>query len=118
MVQTRDYWLTKKFSDPKRYPYGIGRSGDFTISQSQQLEQHGAFINALLNDAVADPNEDDIQLKQAIAGGNANFSPLSQVWLKYVSTHHEKISVSSSAKVIDSDDDEIVDSEDWIDDED
>ena len=108
-MNTRSYWLSKRFSDPKRYPYGLSRSGDFTISQSQLLESQGNLIQALLRDEVADPTQEDMALKKAIQAGDIQFNNLASTWIKYASTHHEKISVSSSAKS-----EETVD-DDWID---
>ncbi|WP_196139984.1 DUF413 domain-containing protein [Aliikangiella sp. G2MR2-5] len=108
-MKPRDYWLSRRFQDPRRYPYGIARSGDFTIAQSEMLERNGNLIEALLKGEVENPNEEDIQLKDAILKGDIQFSPLVQTWLKYSTTHHTKISISSSAKSEEDTDD------DWVD---
>lgn len=95
-MNTREYWLTRKFSDPAKFPYGIARAGDFTISQSKIIEANGELIRALLNEQVTNPTAEDLKLCDAIKTGDASFSEVAKIWLKYSGTKHVKISVASS----------------------
>ncbi|MGX5175475.1 DUF413 domain-containing protein [Aliikangiella sp. IMCC44653] len=116
-MQTREYWLSKRFADFRRYPYGFSRSGDFTIRQSQLLEQNGVFIQALLNGEVSNPTSDDQELLQALLNSQKEYSEIASIWIKYRQINHIKISVSASAREAASDEDEelAVDIEDWDD---
>ncbi|WP_444996524.1 DUF413 domain-containing protein [Aliikangiella sp. IMCC44359] len=104
----RDFWTQKRFSDNTKFPYGFSRSGDFTLKQSQLLEENGQFIIALLKNEVTNPSEEDIQLKDAILTGNKQYSELAKVWLKYNEMNRRKISVSSSTSKMD-----IAEVDDW-----
>ncbi|MET1255882.1 DUF413 domain-containing protein [Aliikangiella maris] len=112
-MQTREFWLQKKFSDIAKFPYGFSRSGDFTIAQSMQLESNGNLIRALLNGEVSDPTDSDIELKNAIISANRDYSELAKIWIKYAGTHRSKISVSSSSSKNEFDESD----SDWVSDE-
>ncbi len=119
-MNTREFWLSKRFSDVRRYPYGFSRSGDFTIRQSTILEQYGYLLTALINDEVSDPTPEDLELKQALLNNQPEYSEIVSIWLKYRTINHIKISVSSSAKVADLDDNDdeelVTDLDEWDDD--
>jgi len=82
-MMTREYWLSKGFQDRSSYPYGLSRSGDFTIRQSQLLEDNGTFIQALLNDQVVNPTKDDLLIRELICSGSDSDDELVNAWLKY-----------------------------------
>lgn len=80
---TREYWRNKSFQDRFNYPYGFSRSGDFTIKQSQLLEENGSLIEALLRDEVINPVKEDLILKKLILAGSNTDDELVNTWLKY-----------------------------------
>jgi uncharacterized protein len=115
-MNTREYWLSKKYFDLKKFPYGFSRSGDYTIEQSQKIESHGMLITALLDGQVSNPTEDDLMLVQQIRSGNAENNELAKLWLKYLGINRMKISVSSSAtkeSAIELDEESWSDDESW-----
>jgi uncharacterized protein YifE (UPF0438 family) len=83
MKQTRDYWLSREFSDNSSFPYGIARSGDFTIRQSEILNTKGALISALIKNEVLDPNSEDRRLKKSILANGSGQDEIAATWLMY-----------------------------------
>ena len=80
---TRKQLVRRVFTDPKNYPYGFARSGDFSINESRALEQHGALIAALLDGITLPKSEEDFAYI-AVAMGDIPPSTLAQrAWLKY-----------------------------------
>ena len=45
--------VTRRFFDDKNYPRGFSRHGDYTIKESQVLEQYGQAFKALEKEFVA-----------------------------------------------------------------
>ena len=93
-MDTREYWLSRKFSDNKRFPYGFSKSGDFTLAESALLESNGQLISALLEDQVNNPNATDKKLLKAILSGAAeSTNDIARVWLKYQRINHARVSL-------------------------
>ncbi|MFD0966204.1 DUF413 domain-containing protein [Seminibacterium arietis] len=44
---TESFSVTRRFFDDKNYPRGFARHGDYTIKESQVLEQYGQAFKAL-----------------------------------------------------------------------
>lgn len=79
---------TRRFHDPKNYPYGFSRSGDFTIAESRALSEYGALLQAL-TDGVIEPASDSEENILAVAQGNAlPQTSVERVWLKYLKRIH------------------------------
>jgi len=111
-MQTREFWLGKRFEDRKKFPYGFSRSGDFTIKQSEILEKYGYLMSALVAGDVSDPNEEDKAFLEALEKWPDTDHPWAKIWHKYKSINRHLITASSSCKeVVDMDDDEIFDAE-------
>ena len=110
-MQTREYWLGRRFYDKQRYPFGFSRAGDFSIGQSKLLEEHGELIKALLEGQVSNPTIEDLQLKESIENNDSvNAGELGRTWLKYTSVKREIVTVSaSSSETVNQDDLEWVD---------
>ena len=41
MIMAASFSVTRRFFDDKNYPRGFSRHGDYTIKESQVLEQYG-----------------------------------------------------------------------------
>ncbi len=80
---TRDSLITRQFSDPKHYPYGFSRSGDFSISESKLLQQHGSLIAALVDGKLAPETEDDHGYLAAAFGQREPANAVERAWVKY-----------------------------------
>ena len=47
MIMAASFSVTRRFFDDKNYPRGFSRHGDYTIKESQVLEQYGQAFHAL-----------------------------------------------------------------------
>lgn len=80
---TRLDLLKRMFNDPKHYPYGFSRSGDFSITESKALNQYGCLIAALVDGKFKAETEEDERFL-AIAYGKATpESAAEKAWSKY-----------------------------------
>lgn len=80
---TRDSLKKRLFSDPKNYPYGFSRSGDFSISESKALGQEGAYIAALVDGEIKPEDETEQALLDAALGLTQPTTPALRAWVKY-----------------------------------
>jgi uncharacterized protein YifE (UPF0438 family) len=95
MKQKREYWLSREFSDDSFFPYGIARSGDFTIRQSEILETRGELISALIRGKVLDLNIKDRGLKKSILENDSEQGEVAATWLKYLRLKSKSQTVQS-----------------------
>ncbi len=87
--RSRCYWLGKKFSDNKKFPYGFSRSGVFSLNQSEVLESKGCLMQALLNGVVENPSREDLEFIEAVNKGIFTHNLDTLVWYKYVTYARE-----------------------------
>ena len=99
----RTAYFTRQYSDPVNYPYGFSRSGDFSISESNALQQYGVFISALVDGSYTATTPEDKSLHDVATGKKAadNANVVERAWDKYQQRIHRKkgISIYGSAKV-------------------
>ncbi|MDP8078430.1 DUF413 domain-containing protein [Phocoenobacter skyensis] len=75
--------VTRRFFDDKNYPRGFSRQGDYTIFESQLLEQFGQACLALeLGEREAKTTEEK-QFVSVIKKEREAETPLEKVWIKY-----------------------------------
>ncbi|MCC2617331.1 DUF413 domain-containing protein [Aestuariibacter halophilus] len=80
---TRESLVKRLFSDPKHYPYGFSRSGDFSINESKALSQYGCLIAALVDGVIAPQTDEDKGFIEAAFGQREPQSPAEKAWVKY-----------------------------------
>ncbi|GAA0858699.1 DUF413 domain-containing protein [Aliiglaciecola litoralis] len=80
---TRDSLTKRRFSDPKNYPYGFSRSGDFSINESNALAQYGALFAALVDGVIEGETEEDKHFLATAFGQAEPESIAERAWLKY-----------------------------------
>lgn len=80
---TRLDLLKRMFSDPKNYPYGFSRSGDFSINESKLLGQYGCLLAALVDGEFPPETGDDHQFLKAAYGEAEPSTPMEKAWVKY-----------------------------------
>ncbi|KXI28367.1 DUF413 domain-containing protein [Paraglaciecola hydrolytica] len=80
---TRESLVTRVFSDPKNYPYGFSRSGDFSISESKALSQYGCLIAALADGQLEPTTEEDKSYLASLHGEKPPGTVAEKAWLKY-----------------------------------
>ena len=71
------------FSDPKNYPYGFSRSGDFSINESKALSQYGCLIAALVDGEIDEQTGDDRHLLAVVYGTEPPETVAEKAWMKY-----------------------------------
>ena len=80
---TRELLLKRVFSDPKNYPYGFSRSGDFSISESKALGQYGGLVAALVDGHIESVCEEDDGLLDSAFGNKEPQTAAEKAWVKY-----------------------------------
>lgn len=80
---SRESLLKRIFSDPKNYPYGFSRSGDFSISESRALSQYGCLVSALVDGQIEVTCEEDESLMDAAFGKSEPSNLAEKAWCKY-----------------------------------
>ncbi|RUO63507.1 DUF413 domain-containing protein [Pseudidiomarina insulisalsae] len=79
----REQISKKAFNDFKNYPYGFARSGDFSIRESDLLQQHGSLIAALINGEIEPMSAEEQSLLAVARGEKAAESAVEKAWSKY-----------------------------------
>ncbi len=82
-ANNKETYLRRVFSDPKNYPYGFSRSGDFSIAESRALSQFGAYFAALIDGHLQPENDDDMNILAAAHGDIEPQDTAQRAWLKY-----------------------------------
>lgn len=80
---TRDAFIKRIFTDPKNYPYGFSRSGDFSINESKALSQYGSLIAALVDGKIDPETDDDHGYLEAAFGKKEPETIAERAWVKY-----------------------------------
>lgn len=106
----KDTLLKKAFSDPKNYPYGFSRSGDFSIAESKALVEHGCYIAALIDGKVQPEDADDMAILAAAHGDIEPQNIAQRAWLRYQKriNRPKTGSIYGSKKTASQDDDDLV----------
>nr|WP_086938554.1 DUF413 domain-containing protein [Thaumasiovibrio occultus] len=71
------------FIDNKSFPRGFGKSGNFTIAESRQLEVYGNVMRLLTEGSYLPADDEEVAFLDQIQGNAPLTSPLARVWLKY-----------------------------------
>ncbi|MFT4994133.1 MAG: hypothetical protein ACI965_001155 [Paraglaciecola sp.] len=80
---TRELLIARVFSDPKNYPYGFSRSGDFSIGESKALSQYGCLISALVGGQLEPSNTQEEGILATAFGRKEPEAPYEKAWVKY-----------------------------------
>lgn len=75
--------VTRRFFDDKNYPRGFSRHGDYTIRESQTLEQFGQACLALENGERKPATAEEKQFVAVMKGEKSAETFLEKTWLKY-----------------------------------
>jgi uncharacterized protein YifE (UPF0438 family) len=107
---TKEVLLKRVFSDPKNYPYGFSRSGDFSISESKALAEYGCYIAALIDGHIQPQNSDDTAILAAAHGDIEPKDTAQRAWLKYQKriNRPKTGSIYGTKKVASQEDDDLV----------
>ncbi len=101
--QVSSFYASTEFKDPKNFPYGFKRSGEFTQPQAELLARHGHAYHALHagDRAPANPEEETFIL--FCNGGHDAQTAHEKAWKRYLSlcdklAHRPSVSLSSAAR--------------------
>lgn len=75
--------VTRRFFDDKNYPRGFARHGDYTIRESQTLEQFGQACLALETGERKPATAEEKQFVAVVKGEREAETTLEKVWIKY-----------------------------------
>ncbi|QGM81536.1 DUF413 domain-containing protein [Otariodibacter oris] len=75
--------VTRRFFDDKNYPRGFSRHGDYTIRESQALEQFGQACLALENGERKPVTNEEKEFVKVMTGKKVPETFLEKVWVKY-----------------------------------
>ncbi|MGC7559972.1 DUF413 domain-containing protein [Pasteurella sp. PK-2025] len=75
--------VTRRFFDDKNYPRGFSRHGDYTIKESQVLEQYGQAFKALESGERAPVTQEEQDFVACCRGERQPETFLEKTWLKY-----------------------------------
>lgn len=75
--------VTRRFFDDKNYPRGFSRHGDYTIRESELLEQFGQACLALETEERKPKTAEEKQFVAVMKGEKQPETSLEKVWVKY-----------------------------------
>lgn len=75
--------VTRRFFDDKNYPRGFSRHGDYTIRESQLLEQFGQACLALETEERKPATAEEQQFVAVMKGEKPAETALEKAWQKY-----------------------------------
>lgn len=75
--------VTRRFFDDKNYPRGFARHGDYTIRESQTLEQFGQACLELENGERKAKTAEEKQFVEVMKGKREAETFLEKTWQKY-----------------------------------
>ncbi|MFH0258512.1 DUF413 domain-containing protein [Vibrio rumoiensis] len=80
-----------KFFDNKHFARGFSRSGEFTISEAQILENYGRAMQGLFEGNLTPEDNDEQEFITAFQeGGEGVINKYAQCWKKYLSKTQRK----------------------------
>lgn len=85
MAKSKQQLLSRIYDDPKNYPYGFRRSGDFSITESDALSHYGCLLNALYKGEIDPSDEQDHRFLSIMRGDTQATKTEELAWLKYQS---------------------------------
>lgn len=74
---------SRKFYDDRNYPRGMSRSGDYTLSEVQILENHGVALQELATAKREPLNDEEQRFVDVCQGSLLPESKVEKAWLKY-----------------------------------
>lgn len=81
---------SRPFYDDKHFPRGFGRSGTFTILESDIMQEYGHTLKALFEGQLLPENEEEIEFINAFKEVNEPANSLHRAWSKYIQATQPK----------------------------
>jgi len=77
------FTVFKPFNDSRNYPYGLERSGDYSIREASLLRRLGETFRRLEVGEHSPANEVEVQFVKMIRGEKEASTDCEKLWLKY-----------------------------------
>lgn len=84
-MATESFSVTRRFFDDKHYPRGFSRHGDYTIKESQVLEQYGQAFKELDSGDRKPVTKEEKAFVACCRGERVAETFFEKTWLKYCS---------------------------------
>ena len=102
----------KPFADPKNFPRGLGRSGDFSITEADLLRRYGLTMKGLQEGTLQPQNDVEKRFVEVFQQAREAQTRLEKIWVKYLKCTTNKtfytMFTSTSRHHIEDDDDSYV----------
>ncbi|NRB40575.1 MAG: DUF413 domain-containing protein [Pseudomonadales bacterium] len=96
-----------QFRDNKHFPVGFSRSGEFTLQQSEILEQYGSILQELEEGELKAKTREQKHFMAVCSGKKGADTLLEKAWLKYRTLTHDEACVSAFGQLKNQSTDEI-----------
>lgn len=83
MNESPPFFSSSKFYAEEHFPYGISRSGEFTIAQSDLLLNHGKAYQALHGGTRLPTNDEESMFVKVCRGEKEPQSSHELVWMRF-----------------------------------
>lgn len=82
-MDDHSFLTDRVFYAQEHFPYGLGRSGEFTSEQAELLAAHGYAYEALANGSRSPVTEEEARFVKVCRGKCAAKSPHEKAWQRY-----------------------------------
>ena len=76
---------SKSFFDDVNFPRGFSRSGEFTVLESNLLNDYGYSLQLLSNGTLMPENIEEVRFADVCTGREIAQSLVEKTWMKYIS---------------------------------
>lgn len=80
-----------KFYDDKNFPRGFNRSGVFTVSEAQILENYGRTMRGLIDGSIEPESDEEKFFLAELSGKQEMTSSFAKCWTKYLNKTTNKV---------------------------
>lgn len=94
MAEQTSFYSDSKFYPGANFPYGLARSGDFSLRQTQLLEKHGRAYQELHEQTRAPINAEEERFVQVCVGAEMPESEHEKAWVRYWQKASKRGSIS------------------------
>ena len=74
----------QRFYNDEKFPRGFSRSGQFTLLESEILQEHGRLLKALQEKTQAPENDTQSHFVAATNGESEPINHIEKTWIKYL----------------------------------
>lgn len=95
MAETTSFSAKSKFYAQEYFPFGLDRSGEFTVEQTKLLIEHGKAYQALSNGLQEPVTDEEIAFVAVCKGEKEASTPHEKAWMRFCEKTQSRGSVSA-----------------------